>query len=549
MRFSTRRSRLVLVPSALGAAALVAVGVLVSTSNASPMTAAAANTLVVVSPVGVPSLDREAFGTSTQQEVLTNVGEPLLRFKPLDKTVGGAPIGSQTQFVGGLCQTYKFTGKGIDCTLGHYVSPYGHAITSADVKFTLQYMIAAKNVGLVGMTLTSIDVKNPITIHSAKSFTINLTQRNTTSVPALTFWTFDPYDSVELKKHATQADPFARKWLETHTAMFGPYNVTKFIPNQEVDLARNPNYKGNPSAGIPKPTYAKVVYRAVPNDGTRAQLLCSGAASFTKSINVNLYQPLKSCHSVRTFNFPYLAEPTLYFNVKVKPFDNEDLRKAVVCAVNKQQISQSVYSGQWPPAHSLATPKLPSWTEKYDICPKPDLTKAKAFLKSSGYNGDTLPLYYSTGNSGQDAQQNATLIQADLQQIGLKTSLQAVPDASKYFLGAITAQYGMFIFVWGANVPTAAWAFGAWFGPGSFLNGTSYGTYRTQQDVKALQGSNLTSKVQTKASQDFQKQFMQHAVLVPLVYQKNTIIENNSVCGLRSDPGDFPYWQWLHPCS
>jgi peptide/nickel transport system substrate-binding protein len=504
---------------------------------------------VVVSPVGVPSLDRENFGTSTQQEVLTNVGEPLLRFKPLTTKVDGAPSGSQTEFVGGACKSYSFTGKAIRCTLGRYVSPYGNTLTSADVKFTFDYILAAKSVGLVGIALSGINAKNPVTVISPTRLTINLSQRNTTAVPAMTFWTFDPLDSKEVKKHATSKDPFARKWLAEHTAMFGPYNVSKFVANQEVDLVKNPNYRGNPAAGIPAATYPNAVYRAVPNDGTRAQLLCSGAASLTKSINVNLYQPLKSCSNVTTYNFPYIAEPTLYFNVKVKPFDNENLRKAVSCAVNKQQISQSVYSGQWPPAHSIATPKLPSLTEKYDVCPTQDLAKARSFLKDSGYNGDTLNLYYSVGNSGQDAQSNATLIQADLQQIGVKTSLQAEPDATKYFTNAISAKYGMFVFLWGANVPTAAWAFGAWFGPTSFLNATSYGTPQTTKALAGMQVTGLTSKAQVAASQSFQKQFMQHAVVDPLVYQRNTIIVNKSSCGLRSDPGDFPYWQFLRPCK
>jgi hypothetical protein len=64
-----------------------------------------------------------------------------------------------------------------------------------------------------------------------------------------------------------------------------------------------------------------------------------------------------------------------------------------------------------------------------------------------------------------------------------------------------------------------------------------------------MQVTGLTSKAQVAASQNFQKQFMQHAVVDPLVYQRNTIIVNKSSCGLRSDPGDFPYWQWLRPCK
>lgn len=541
---------------ALGAAALMVASCGGSSSSSktaatsSSTSTSSSKTLVVVSPVGVPSLDGQNFGTSTQQEVLTNVGEPMLRFKPLTTTTSqGVPIGSETQFTGGVCAKFSLVGTTFHCTLGHWVSPYGHTLTSADVKFTFDYLLAAKSNGLVGFSLGGINLKNPVTVISPTQLNINLVAHNTTAESALTFWTFDPLDATEVKMHATPGDPYGRKWLATHTAMFGPYNVTNFIPNQEVDLVKNPYYKGVPGSLVPPPTYDKVVYRAVPSDGTRAQLLCSGAASMTKAINVDLYQPLKSCPNVTTYTLPYLAEPTLYFNVKKAPFDNVDMRKAISCAVNRQQISRTVYQGQWPPATSLITPKIPSMVGNFVVCPTQNLSMAKSFLKAAGYNGATLPLYYSVGNSGQDAQENATIIQADLSQIGVKTSLQSVPDATKYFTGATGGQYGMFVFLWGANVPTAAWVLGAWFGPMSSLNATSYATSKTAADLATLESTPLNSAQQKAAGIDFQKQFLQNAVVDPLVYQENDIIVNKSVCGLRSDPGDFPFWQYLHPCS
>lgn len=528
-----------------------------SSSNATPTTASKgsasgskkAGTLVVVSPVGVPSLDSQNFGTSTQQELLTNVGEPMLRFKPLTTTTSqGATGGSETQFVGGACAKFSLVGKTFHCTLGHWVSPYGHTLTSADVKFTFDYLLAAKANGIVGLTLGGVDLKNPVTVISPTQLNINLASHNTTIEPALTFWTFDPLDSTEVKQHASSADPFGRKWLAGHTAMFGPYKVTSFLPGQEVDLAKNSNYTGEPSSLVPAPTYAKVVYRAVPSDGTRAQLLCSGSAALAKAINVNLYQPLKSCSSVTTYSLPYLAEPTLYFNVKRAPFNNVDLRKAIQCAVNTHQISQSVYSDQWPPATSMITPKIPAMVGSFVNCPTQNLTMAKSLLKASGYSGQTLPLYYSVGNSGQDAQENATLIQAQLSTAGIKTSLQSVPDPTKFFAGATGGQFGMFVFLWGANVPTAAWALGAWFGPSSSLNATGYSSPKVAADLSTLETTPLDSAAQTAAGIDFQKQFLQNAVVDPLVYQQNDIIVNKSVCGFRSDPGDFPFWQYLHPC-
>src|SRR4051812_17356741 len=79
---------------------------------------AASDTLVVVSPVGPPSLDREQFGTATQQEVITNLMEPLLRFKPLaTKDAQGVPMGSSTKYVGGVCVSIAVSkdGKHVAC--------------------------------------------------------------------------------------------------------------------------------------------------------------------------------------------------------------------------------------------------------------------------------------------------------------------------------------------------------------------------------------------------------------------------------------------------
>jgi peptide/nickel transport system substrate-binding protein len=513
-------------------------------------TSGGAGTLVVVSPVGVPSLDGQNFGSSAQQEVLVNVGEPMLRFQPLDEmNEQGLPTGSQTDFVGGACAHFSLSGRKFRCTLGRWMSPYGNRLTSADVKFTFDYLVAAKGNGLVGMQLAGIDAKDPVTVISPTELEINLVEHNTTVVSALTFWSFAPLDSREVKKHATPDDPFARKWLAGHTAMFGPYTASRFVANREVELAANPNYPAKPGELVPAGTYPKVVYRAVPSDGTRAQLLCSGTAQLAKTPNVNLYEPLKDCDSVTTFDLPYLAGTTLYFNVKRPPFDNADLRSAIDCAVDSRQISQSVYHGQWPAATSLMSSKIPSQAGDFVVCPTRNPERAEGYLKAAGYRGEELPLYYSVGNSGQDAQENATLIQAQLSQVGIKTSLEPVPDATKYFVGAISAKYGMFIFVWGANVPTAAWTLGAWFGPQSSLNATGYATARTAADLRKLQTAPLTSAVQTEASIDFQKQFLQNAVVVPLVHQMNSIVVHESVCGLRSDPGDFPFWQYLHPCG
>jgi peptide/nickel transport system substrate-binding protein len=533
--------------------AVLAAGAASACSSASPSSstqAAASKTLVVINTTAAPSLDSQEFSTGSQEEVLVNVGEPLLRYAPTNKTDSqGALLDQSAQFVGGACVKFALTSTEFECTLGHYVSPYGNVLTSADVKWTLDYLVAAASNGVVEMSLAGINTSNPITVLSSTQFDINLASPDTTTEAALTFYTFDPYDATEVMKHATKADPWGRKWIADHTAMFGPYTVSRFVPNQEVDLVANPNYRGNPAAGVPAPSYTKIVYRNVPNIGTQAELLKTGSAQLAKTLNEDLYEPLKNSTTTKTYTVPYNAATSLYFNVNQAPFNNLNMRKAIQCSIDKQQVSTDVYFGEWPVASSFVDSDTPGYTTAYDPCPSANTTLAKQYLKASGYAGQTLSLYYTDGITGDDAGETATLLQTQLAKVGIKTSLQSVPDSATYFGGMGKGSYGMFVYFYGSNVPTPEWTFGIWFGPGSGLNWTNYTSPQTVADLAVLKDSPVTSAAQKAAALDFQKQLFQNAVAVPIAAGEYNYTLYKSVCGFRADPGTFLFWQYLHPCS
>ena len=508
-------------------------------------------TLVVVSPVGVPSLDREAFGTGTQQEVITNLIEPIYRFKPLGtKDKQGAVESSQTEFVPGLCVKWSWTNKGktFNCTLGNARSQYGNEITSEDMKWSQDLAVSAKNVGALIMNLISMDAKNPVTVVDKKHFQFNFTQKNTVAAPGLTFYHFSPYDSVEAKKHVTPKDPFAREWLGSHSAGFGAYQVTSFDANKEVRMAANPNYR-SPSPLIPTPGYKTVVYRAVADNGTRAQLLQSNSAQLAKSLDLGMYQALKGAKSVTTYSLPYNAEVLLLFNNQAKPFDSVLVRKAIACGIDKAAIVSKTFYDQFQVAHTIITPKLPESTPQFDECGTQNVAAAQKYLKDAGYaSGLAVTLTYSRGNSGQDAQDNATLIQSQLAPLGIKVNLVEEPDATKFFVGAITHAYGMFLFDVGSNVPDIGWHMGAWFTPGSVLNFNNSADPALKGLMNIIKAFPEGSARRNAAALEFQRLQMSNQMQVPIAYIANQYVVNNSVCNLVADPGDFAYWQFLKPC-
>ena len=94
-----------------------------------------------------------------------------------------------------------------------------------------------------------------------------------------------PFDATEAKKHATAGDPWAKDWLKSNDAGFGPYHIVKNIPGQEMELTRNENYQ-------PRPPIKRILIRIVPDSATRMALLERGAVDYAMRLPERSLQAL-----------------------------------------------------------------------------------------------------------------------------------------------------------------------------------------------------------------------------------------------------------------
>ena len=115
----------------------------------------------------------------------------------------------------------------------------------------------------------------------------------------------------------------------------------------------------------------------------------------------------------------------LSLNVKHKPFDNADVRRAINMAINKKSLVAAVYQG----AGEIAVNPIPPTMWSYNKAVKDyayDPEGAKALLAKAGFpNGFetklwALPVQRPYNPNGQQA---AELIQADLAKVGIKTQI------------------------------------------------------------------------------------------------------------------------------
>ena len=102
-----------------------------------------------------------------------------------------------------------------------------------------------------------------------------------------------PFDSREMKAHATDADPWSHTWANTVNApSFGPYCVERWVRDDEFVLRANPNYYRG------KPAIERVVIKKVPQSANRVLTLRAGRADLTQRLTARDYAALRTAPGV-----------------------------------------------------------------------------------------------------------------------------------------------------------------------------------------------------------------------------------------------------------
>lgn len=206
--------------------------------------------------------------------------------------------------------------------------------------------------------------------------------------------------AVLAPKHVAEADP--EHWADAATPdaiaklpSSGPYLLTKWDHNKEIQYDINPKYNGPHKAGI----------QTVINP-----LLAAGAPEFTPWLNqesdlVHILDvpslafarsdpklnPL--IHFFNNFQSTYIALDTF-----MPPLDNLNFRKALAHSIDRVTLCQQVLNGTYVPGYSMLPPGFPAYNpdlKQYQVF---DLDQAKQYLTDSGVDPASVTIeLYSNG--------------------------------------------------------------------------------------------------------------------------------------------------------
>lgn len=452
------------------------------------------STLTVAAPGVVSNLDSEQYQGFISIDLLPNTAGTLVRFK--HAAPGSTKLQTPDQIEPELAQSWTVADdkKSATFTLrSDAKSPFGNAVTSDDVKWSIDRMLGSKGVPIakILMGIGGWDTDNPITVTDPTHFTLHFKAYNAVSLSILSTFFMQIYDSVEVKKHATSDDPYAYKWLNTHTATFGPYTVDTFDPGKQVELIPNPGY----FRGAPKIT--KVVIRAVPDESNRLQLIESGGVDITSALSFDQQNSVKSNSNVQLERMLYPSITTFVLNVKVKPFGDVRVRQALSYALNRKAMLESAYKG-------FGTVSTDFFHDDFGVQGvdgiTTDVNKAKSLLAAAGYaKGLNLTLSYNVANVGAESEQLAVLIRSQLAAIGVNVQLDNIASGADFDAGKRSGKLTSWLATSLPLVPDPAYYLAVFYSTGGLTNQSGYSNPaidNAEQDIlKTAPGADRDAKI------------------------------------------------------
>ena len=333
----------------------------------------------------------------------------------------------------------------------------GTPITTRDVTFTWEVGRHPKS-GVIPKefyrSLYEIEVKDD------KTFTLHFDK--------LTF-DYNAINAFELLPahldEAAFAEPEAyrnRTLYETDTTnpglYFGPYRIAEVVPGSHVVLVPNPTWWGE------KPQFERIVVRVIENTAALEANLLSGAIDMIAGeLGLTIDQALafEKRHGDR-FDISYkpgLAYEHIDLNLDNPILADPRVRRALLHGLDRQAISDQLFEGRQPVAHSNVNPL--DWVHADDTPRYPyDPAKAAALLDEAGWAkgaggvrrnaaGEPLTLEIMTTAGNRTRELVEQVLQSQWKQLGIDARIRNQP--ARVFFGQTVSERkfpAMAMFAW-----------------------------------------------------------------------------------------------------
>jgi peptide/nickel transport system substrate-binding protein len=201
----------------------------------------------------------------------------------------------------------------------------------------------------------------------------------------------------------------------------GPFRFVSWVGGSALTAARNDRYWQDGEDGQKLPYLDGVTFRFIRNTTVKITEARAGSIHLADAIQTRDFEAVAADPNLVLPPNSQGIHQWLSFNVSRPPFDNPDLRRAALSAINREALAR-VVTGR----HGRVTPTMISpedWVFEGSLRPPPfDLSAARAALARSGFSGEVTISSIQRDPDTQIAQ----ILQAQLGQAGIRARVEVM---------------------------------------------------------------------------------------------------------------------------
>ena len=321
-----------------------------------------------------------------------------------------------------------------------------------------------------------------------------------------------------------------------YTVGTGRYKFVEWKEGQYVKFERNENFWGDDPGKADE-----IIFKPILESASRVAALQSGDIDVCIDPPINMLETLKADENVTVHNQAGTRLFYLGFNCEKAPFDNQTLRQAIACAINREEIIQGVLSGYGQAQTTVVNRGVWSFydeMEGFDY----DVDRAKQLLSEAGYSeGElTVDLYIANGSPYTSI---APIIQNYLSAIGVTVKVNQFDEAT---LKSECQSGNQQMFLWRWNViDRLDEIYTELFSTDYPTNYHQYSDpYVDEMAVKVLTEKDKETRLQL--SQDLQTYLVEACPQVPLYVADLVIAYDKNLQGQYLFGGGNHNWSWAY---
>ena len=421
----------------------------------------------------------------------------------------------------------------------------GRPVTAKDYEYSFQEVVNPANASPTASFLFIVkngeDVsqgKKPLSDLGVKALD-DYTLQITLTAPAA--WFLSSLSSIGYAVPKWARDKSGKDWTRPENIVVnGPYKVTKWVNDSEVDLTKNPSYYDAANVQVDKMTLYIVA-----SEATAEAMYEKGDIDTVNVPATDLDRVQKDPVLSKEFSStPQLRNTMFRFYVAKPPFDNLNVRKAFAMAVDRQTLVSTITRGNEIPAYTMTPLGCIGYVAPdAGIGIKFDPKGAAKLLADAGYPGGKglPPIVYGYNASETNARIAQALQKMWKDTLGADVTLQGY-EGGGYGDVVQSGAVNVYRWGWGMDYTDANNVWTNLFTSDVAFKGTVVPDQLDKLVGDAAATPNLARRKQLYAQ--IEKLYVQDTVAAePLFYQAVNVLTKPYLTR-PFDPSTLEFWTW-----